>query len=377
MLQSIGLLYVLFLWPLFQAPLVDYFGYGITTKIILLFFFIPVIESISFMIRRGSISASIYSAYFLAFFIFVLVHLLYHYENIQYFEKYYIVLTLFPIGALFISIPVGLSEKTLKIGAGIISILYAYELVKVLSLGGLMDGQRAVMEGATSGAVNYITIASLMLLLFSLVYNKKFVIISFAILLSALFITKSRGGFVTSAMILMFYIFITHDLNRFKKFFVFFLSFIILVSAFYVLGLSERFLMSPVTDYENPLGRINIIYDFFIRFLDNPLMGAGVATSFHLRYDPHNMLLEMLLEGGVLLFVAFLPIVYEIKNYDLYRSYNKSAFLVYLCFITLFVQGMFSGSFFVNSIFIITYFYLIRIKLRILKNRSGFKIQAS
>ena len=97
-------------------------------------------------------------------------------------------------------------------------------------------------------------------------------------------------------------------------------------------------------------GRTNLYINSFELFREDPIIGKGIGSIFHLLHSySHNMFLDILTETGILGLLVFLYIFinYFIKNYSLFRQGSLFRFLtvIFLCGLTL---NMFSGYVWTN-----------------------------
>ncbi len=217
---------------------------------------------------------------------------------------------------------------------------------------------KAEMIYASYLTVGYIIGISLIINIFSNIYNTKIKIAISIILLSVLFITGARGPLLFIVLIFMLYglniFFIKKKLNL-KKFF-FYTSIICIL----VISLSSKINIDTV--FERSISRLvsltekndNAANDRIERFLfvienvdyDNLLVGHGFGSfgiefeKVDLRNYPHNIFLEFLFELGLiglLLYLFFLSIL--IKNFI-----NNKNFLTFSLFIFLILNSMKSLS---------------------------------
>ncbi len=97
-------------------------------------------------------------------------------------------------------------------------------------------------------------------------------------------------------------------------------------------------------------GRTNLYINSFELFREDPIIGKGIGSIFHLLHSySHNMFLDILTETGILgLFVfLFVLVNYFIKNYALFQQGSLFRFLT-IVFICGFTLNMFSGYIWTN-----------------------------
>ena len=184
--------------------------------------------------------------------------------------------------------------------------------------------------------------------LICLFFLNKFKLILIPILIFALTIISTRAILFSTIGLVLFYVFRTNKKlsNAFK-----FISF--LISSFFVYILIEKYfnllLKTRLVSLDGG-GRLKMLEDSFLIFANNPIFGSGVASfSFNQsnvsnfnRIYPHNIILELLSENGIIGFVLF-TILIGIVIKSIQQNYNTviRKFLLYFAFYSL-VTSMFS-----------------------------------
>jgi len=116
-------------------------------------------------------------------------------------------------------------------------------------------------------------------------------------------------------------------------------------------------------------GRTNLYIQSFELFREDPIIGKGIGSIFHLLHSySHNLFLDILTETGVIgLFVfLFILINFFIKSYSLFRQGSLFRFLT-IIFICGFSLNMFSGYVWTNP------FIWLPIAVAITVSKNGFE----
>ncbi len=100
--------------------------------------------------------------------------------------------------------------------------------------------------------------------------------------------------------------------------------------------------------------RIYFINKYIDQFSNNPLTGSGFGSRECIRCDPHNFLIELIGEIGLIGLLLFIPIIFcALKSsYHIIRSPSSSPLLLFLAamlFSHVF-EALVSGSIFINNI---------------------------
>lgn len=99
-------------------------------------------------------------------------------------------------------------------------------------------------------------------------------------------------------------------------------------------------------------GRGDLIAEALRDFMDSPIWGKGIASFHNFSRYPHNLFVQMLQEGGLILFIPF-AIIFYIGLKDLVLGDRKSIYYRALLFTFCggVMQLMFSNYFWTSSIF--------------------------
>ena len=108
----------------------------------------------------------------------------------------------------------------------------------------------------------------------------------------------------------------------------------------------EQRVLKLLVDHIHYAGRDDIFSVALASIIDNPLLGLGLGgyTSIGIYSYPHNLVLEILLDGGMFLAAAFLPLVFIVYRTFL-RAKGKILYLSVACVYMLIVQ-MASGDYY-------------------------------
>jgi len=175
------------------------------------------------------------------------------------------------------------------------------------------------------------------------------------IVLSYLMLISCRTAFMAASFFFVTYFlypYLIFDKVRYRFFFLFFITLILLSMTVYLLagfGFLDEF---SRTYFGKPLssGRETIWPELFKYLLDKPLFGYGInqdsgyfqSTSAILKFrglDSHNIYLEMLVRGGIVLFSFFMILFYRIWGSFYSRKNNAMSRIAASGFISFLFLG--------------------------------------
>lgn len=118
-------------------------------------------------------------------------------------------------------------------------------------------------------------------------------------------------------------------------------------------------------------GRDNIWKDAFNLWGESPIFGYGLFSYLnHFYIRPHNIFIEMLLQGGLLLVTIFIYILWRsILKYNKILKIDKSQIMLMPYVLTTFTQLMVSGSYWVEGYFWFILVYIYYYNLRLAKKK--------
>lgn len=365
MFSTLSVFIVLFSWIFVQDMAVDLLGSGATSMLVMVGAFLPVLDAFSSKIRpRFKMDYHVWLL--LACWFGLAIHFMHFRESIGFQEKYYFLMIYLPVAAFCVGVGVPFSFPLFR---GL-TIFFVAALYINLAYVAILDPDRYSIDvrltagGATSaGSVNYIGIAAFALAVFWYVAFRerrwlRYAAIGLPIL--ALVMAKSRGNYIAAFCVLVVAILLRSGGWK-RNFLRLALGMVSAVAVGYFGGVFTRFSDVLVTDADYKFGRLQIIYDFYSQFRQSYIWGAGIGTNLvAFRYDCHNIILELLFEGGVLLFVVYSLLFFEVLKARSYLVKTDLGTALYLVHLAVFFSNMFSGSFFIIPLFVLTYVMLVR-----------------
>lgn len=194
---------------------------------------------------------------------------------------------------------------------------------------------------------------------------------------SSIFISGGRGGFVVVLIVT-----IVLSYLRFKKYFSISKIFFTIISIYIAIVLILDFLPEDLRNImENGFERVfsylstdgidltqtsgrDVIYSSILeRISEKPLFGYGLFHFDDNLHAPHNIILELLLDGGVL-YLSFWIIIFTllyIKFKWILRHDSNNVLLIPISVLP-FVELQFSGSYFTSSLFWFVIVYVFNFK---------------
>lgn len=183
-------------------------------------------------------------------------------------------------------------------------------------------------------------------------YGKKryLLLLVLPLMLKAIAETGSRGAFITLAVGFIIFLFLIKMKKRYK---IFFLAVGLLLSytAFIYMMQTDVFKNRILYSIEekDTSGRFEIWESVLPLFYENPVLGVGETGYYNYAKDkltvfqgPHNVFIELLIYTGIIGFICYLMLLYQIYRKSLF-SYRNLSFLlpvVLLAMIlTLFLNG--------------------------------------
>jgi len=262
----------------------------------------------------------------------------------------------------------------------------------------LLNNTRVSIGGATYQSAGYIFALGFGINLFYLVYGHKynrfnFTKATFYKIFNSVFLSVQLYGVITTGargamlLVIFYIIFILilsmNSLKNYAKYSLTLLSFGLIIYLSWPL-LSEIPMISNSWDRafayvgENGInwggtsGR-DIVYKNALETISvKPIKGYGLFNYFNFTSFPHNIFLEVLLQGGVLYFTVFLIILISMF-YKLYRIIgNNKLFLIYsVIFSYPFIMLLFSGSYTSNGLFWFAVSFIYSMELEDIKSSKS------
>lgn len=299
--------FAIFAWPLVQQPLKAIVGEGATTLSILGLIGVGVIGGWAW-IATGRVSRIPRVGLWLHFVLgATVVHAVTHWP-VEFPLKYYVFLATLVALSAYSAVSPPMSRQALRVVLPASVLLYGGTLLFAL-LQGVDLSERSVVGTVTISSANYVALPSAILFFHYLGRRRLLALLAGLTTLGFLWMGKSRGSMLTVGVIGVAVTF-----SHIKQFH-WRLSALLLqgIGAYLLLvwgGLGERFGAVTGDVVEFQFGRWAALRDYWISFTDSPWWGPGIGQNLYsLRYDPHNLLAEPLLAGGVIYFLFLLPMI--------------------------------------------------------------------
>ena len=263
----------------------------------------------------------------------------------------------------------------------IIMLIFTGALVRTTFLPFLRNEFMSSIGGATSQSAAYIAAVSYGINLYFLFFGKNHARFNFAktkiyshiskvlliFQLLGVILSGGRGGFVLTVVysVIIFIFILTDKNNKLKnRRILTVVIFLALISAAYTILIQNPVFKTKLDrslafideeggiDWEGTSGRDNVYSDAIDLIKEKPILGYGLYGFWNDSDNPHNLFLEILLNGGVLylLFSLIILIMLIKKIINMIRE-NIQNRMVLVIFIFPFVMLMFSGTYMVNTYF--------------------------
>ncbi len=340
------ILYCSSLFVLFQAEWIAVLGHGATSisraALLLLMTLIFAVHGIN----KNSTYVNIrYLSLYALFFLGLMANYLFHLQKLEYPEKYYMAFFCVIISAIIACKRIH-PNVTLPVWLGPLVATYFFVTVlqRVFSSNFGSMG-RISLDNELTSSLNYLPIAAFLLAVyFHTMSRRVLVLISATTVILLILLTQSRSAFIGIGAA-VFFLFLKDSGSALRKtlfLFIFASTAGLLLS---INNLYHRFYFEIIEVFSERTNRISIILDLFAGFVSSPLFGSGFATHQSLRYDPHNMFLEVSLQGGVIGVITMVPIL-AIGIRSAFRVYGSSPLgnMASVGCICLMVYGQFTGS---------------------------------
>lgn len=287
--------------------------------------------------------------------------------------------------------------KNLTYFLDILLIFINIALIRSISYS-FINGTRVTLGGAIYQTAGYVFALGFGINLFYIVYNYNFSRFNFTkttfykVFSSVFLIVQLYGVIATGArgamLLVIFYVFLIlvlsmNSLKNYAKY-----TLVILVFGLFIYlswpVISEVPLISNSWDRafayigENGIdwggtsGRDRVYQNALETISAKPIKGYGLFSYYNVTSFPHNIFLEVLLQGGIIYFTVFLTIMISIL-YRFYRiiRFNK-LFLLYAVILSYpFIMLMFSGSYMSNGLFWFTVSFIYSMELEDIKSSKS------
>ena len=355
-----GVIYILFNFFFIMASR-SFFVYFLILLIIL------------YIISKKQLKINYFFSVFLIFSIIVLLNviILGYYGNYATFKiKYFLINTVFPcIFVMFLANKENLHTAKLYIMSYSIITLVFSSIGYISGIGLNEIGLLAILGG--DKIVTSFALGSVFIIFFFQVKKRNHVfnniiIIAFIGLIGFLMMIAGARGPVVS-LILTITIFLIRIKNLKHKTIII-ISLLLLGSITYTdyfeefseknigVGRIEQFIIrseGQTNIDEESSGRINIYKETVKEFEDNIFLGKGIGKNEMVGWYPHNSILEILSQVGILGFIPFLLLIlmwiYHFIKTDV--GYNDKFNVYKYLFLYTFFESLFSGSIFMNVTF--------------------------
>lgn len=344
------ILYCSSLFVLVQPIILSILGDGATTQInIGLLFLMSVLFLIDALVKKSFHINHDYLFLYVLFAVGLAINFMAFSRQIQFPQKYY-------AAFIFVTISAILSSRDFNDKASLPTWaalpLASYFMVLVLqriAATGFDAADRISLNDEVVSNLNYLPIAAFLLAVHFYTLGKRTpMLISATTVALLLVLTQSRSSFLGISAAILFLVLKQSRPNSSTMLRI--LGAVIVAWALFSLsGLQERFFTETDTTLTEGSGRLLLIFDIFERFQASPVVGAGFAVDNHIRYDPHNIFLEVVMQGGFVGMVTMVPIlvlgIWSAFRINFDRPLAKFASTGLIC---LMVSGQFTGSVLLN-----------------------------
>ncbi len=272
-----------------------------------------------------------------------------HFSEVQHSQKYYAAVTFITISAIVSCKDFDGNPSLPRWLALPLAVYFLFVVLQQLVITNFGATGRASLDDNVVSNLNYLPIAGFLLATYFLaVGNRAAMLLTGLTVLFLMLLTQSRSAFLAIVSAMMFL-----NLKRSPGNVMVPLRIVaVLISAYFLVvvsGMQERFIGEIGANFTEETGRILILRDLTERYLRTPFIGAGFAVDEQIRYDPHSMFLELLLQGGVIGFVTMVPILaFGIRAAN--RAFGRSPLgsFAALGMVCLTVSAQFTGSLLLN-----------------------------
>lgn len=232
----------------------------------------------------------------------------------------------------------------------------------------LYDNFGGYIMGVSYGLLRFIVAASIMIIMFPVTIKYKIFLIVEIIGLNVFMLTYGTRGAILSIFLLLYLLFVIKKTkvksDNFLAYSIVILIIFTVISyvfiTFYYLNnsdnLSFRFIdkiirLSEEGDISN--GRTNIIEIAVSKIIDSPIFGNAIGSfDNYSGVYPHNLFVQFLYEGGVLLTVPLLIVIIKAIKIIITNkySYENKLFIIFLFFSSV-IELMFSSYPWISQIF--------------------------
>lgn len=352
-LSDLSLLIVLYctsLFVMFQPVLLAIIGDGSTTLVNMGMLSLMVVL---FILQASQNKRFAINPRYLVTYAFFALGLLINYlafsEQIQFPQKYFAAFFFVTISAL-ISCKTFVDRARLPNWIGLPVALYFIGLTLQQSIAtDFGNAGRVSLNDEVLSNINYMPIAAFILTAYFYAAGKRMpMLVGAATVILLLILTQSRSAFLGVIVAVLILRLKKARLNL--KTLLYLLGLLTVAwIVFFGSGLNERFFTDIENDLINRSGRFLLLFDIYERFLASPFFGAGFAVDDHIRFDPHNIFLELVLQGGLIGMVTMTPIIIlgAWTAFSICGHSQLGTFASLGC-ICLIVAGQFSGSILLN-----------------------------
>lgn len=189
-----------------------------------------------------------------------------------------------------------------------------------------------------------------------------FVLLILLLSFATLFLSAGRSGIISAIMIVVIFIFRNFINFRIKisKFILSSFLIVVIFIFFSLLSRNSKFELvsagleravgfinlgntGPLINWSNTSSRLPIYQDSLKLFFERPILGHGIGSVYMIHptaYFSHNIFLDLLIEGGIMLLIIFILIIFKsllnYKKYEVTFHSEMSLYVLVLTFIKLF-----------------------------------------
>lgn len=211
---------------------------------------------------------------------------------------------------------------------------------------------------------------------FKSVYYNAFLLFSLFLFAIGVVIPGGRGAFVLLVIYLLFFLFkLFKSIRTYSSFIYIILFFLIMFFAFVLVGIYIdvdillpgfnravdfiNFESGVGINWEGTSGRDSVYTEAISEILEKPFLGYGL---FGFEGFPHNLFLDVVMQGGVVYLAFFVPILFFLLLKVMYFIFNNKEYDIFFVFYAFsLVSLMFSGTYLSSSFFwfLNAFFYLL------------------
>lgn len=248
-----------------------------------------------------------------------------------------------------------------------------YSLLVLSSIGAGSDGRGTIGVGGPNVATRIIFLGLMSIVIISFMKRRVYLLLASPFYLAGIVGVGSRGGMVAAIIsIALLIVLAAFDAREFigkkvatvklRHVFIFFLSVVFLFISYKVYfplvqDIFRRRFINLLIERLHFAGRDELLGSSLYLIDGNEIFGIGLAGYRNVMVHPHNLFLELLLDGGVFLVLAFLPTLLYMAT--LFSRLKGLALPIFVSCIYMLIVQMFSGDFYDFRYYFVYYAMLI------------------